>query len=315
MSVLLLVFGIGLLYFGGDLLVRYAVRLAALLKLSPLVIGLTVVAFGTSAPELAATLSASLQGSSAIAFGNIIGSNSANIGLILGLCAVVYPLASHARFLKREFPFMLGTALLFLPLMLDGVLTRTDGVILLIALVVYLWVLLRSDETPEVEAEFAESISPPKGSLWLSILGIVAGLVLLVLGARALVSGATTLARAIGISEQVIGLTLVAVGTSLPELASSLIAAFKRQGDIALGNIVGSNIFNILGILGISALVRPLALPFTQIQSDWLIMLAFTVVLAPFVVSGLRLVRWEGAVLLAAYLAYVIWLYGAGAAV
>jgi cation:H+ antiporter len=315
MSVLLLIIGIALLYFGGDLLVRYAVRLAALIKLSPLVIGLTVVAFGTSAPELAATLSASLQGSSAIAFGNIIGSNSANIGLILGLCALVYPLASHARFLKREFPIMLGAALLFLPLMLDGVLTRVDGAILLVALVVYLWVLLRSDETPEVEAEFAENISPPKGSLWLSILGIMAGLVLLVLGARALVSGATTLARAIGISEQVIGLTLVAVGTSLPELASSLIAALKRQGDIALGNIVGSNIFNILGILGISALVKPLALPFAQIQSDWLIMLALTIVLAPFVVSGLRLVRWEGAVLLAAYLAYIIWLYGAGAAV
>jgi cation:H+ antiporter len=310
MSVLLLIVGIALLYGGGELLVRYAVKLAALLRLSPLVIGLTVVAFGTSVPELAATLSASLQGSSAIALGNIIGSNSANIGLILGLCAVVYPLASNARFLKREFPFLLGAALLPAPLLRDGVLSAADGALLLAALGIYLWVLLRADEAPEVEAAFAAGITSPKGSLWLSLIGVIVGLVLLVVGARALVSGATTLARAIGISEQVIGLTLVAVGTSLPELASSLIAALKRQGDIALGNIVGSNIFNVFGILGVSALVKPLALPFGQFQLDWLIMLAFTLLLAPFVVSGLRLVRWEGLVLLTAYFAYVVWLYG-----
>lgn len=308
-NLLLIAVGIALLYVGGELLVRFAVRLAALLRLSPLVIGLTVVAFGTSAPELAASVSAALQGSSAIAISNIIGSNSANIGLILGLCALLQPIRATANFLRREFPFMLGAALVTAPLLGDGVIGRRDGLLLVGLLAGYLWVLLRPGEPPEVEAEFAQGLPAARGSLLVSLAGIIAGLVLLVIGARALIAGASALARELGVSEQVIGLTLVAVGTSLPELASSVIAAIRRQADVALGNVIGSNIFNVLGILGASALVEPLALPFAALQRDWLVMVGFTLILAPFVLSGHRLARGEGGVLLALYGGYVAWLY------
>ena len=244
MAALLIVLGLGGLFVGGELLVRFASRLARRLGVSSLVIGLTVVAFGTSAPELAASLTAALRGNAGIALGNVIGSNIANIGLILGVSALVTPLATRAPFLRRELPFMLLTSAALLPLLSDGRLSRVEGLSLIVVLLAYLALLLRgaAREAPSGRASEAtgatgeaEGDRGGPGPLLLSLLGIAGGLVLLVGGAQALVSGAVTVASALGVPENVIGLTLVAVGTSLPELASSLAAALKREPDIVSG--------------------------------------------------------------------------------
>ena len=302
MSVVLVAVGVGLLYLGGELLVRFASSLALRFRLSPLVIGLTVVAFGTSAPELAATLTAALSGSFAIGAGNVVGSNIANLGLILGLCAVLVPISVSKGVLRRELPVMLAASALPLLWFRDGVMSRVEGAITFALLLAYLFWTLRS---PSEEAE----VTTRSDKLWLTLLGIVTGLVLLVLGAQVLVEGATTLARAFGVPERVIGLTLVAVGTSLPELASSLVAVAKRQTDMVLGNLIGSNIFNILGILGLSSLVVPFELPFAALSLDLYIMLAFGLVTFLFLYTRKKLVRWEGLALLTAYAVYVGWLF------
>lgn len=310
MDSVLLASGLAALFAGGDRLVHGATMLARAVGLSPLVIGLTVVAFGTSAPELAASLAAALGGAPAVAFGNVVGSNVANLGLILGLAALLVPVTSGARFLRREMPFLLLTALLVPLLLVDGRAGRPDGVVLLLLLALYLWVLLRSKGEPAaVAAEFEEAYGDGRRRARAGALWSAAGLVLLVLGARLMVTGAVGLAREAGIAERVIGLTVVAVGTSLPELASSLVAALRREGDIVLGNVVGSNIFNVLGILGVTALARPLPVQLAAAWPDLAVMLAFTLLAWPFVASRLRLERWEGAVLLAGYGVYVAWLF------
>ena len=318
MAALLIVLGLGGLFAGGDLLVRFASRLARRLGVSALVIGLTVVAFGTSAPELAASLTAALRGNAGIALGNVIGSNIANVGLILGLSALVTPLATRASFLRRELPFMLLTGAALLPLLSDGRLGRLEGLGLILVLLVYLALLLRGatreappfEASPEVTEAAGEAGGETGGSspLLLSLLGIAGGLVLLVGGAQALVSGAVTVANALGVPENVIGLTLVAVGTSLPELASSLAAALKREPDLVLGNIVGSNIFNVLAILGISSVVQPLATT-AAFGLDLWIMLGFSLLVVPFLVTRLTLNRWEGGLLVGLYAAYTAWLF------
>src|SRR5690625_3476492 len=224
MNILLILLGVLLLYAGGELLVRNATKLAALWGLSPLVIGLTIVAFGTSSPELAASLIAALQDSPEIAIGNVVGSNIANVGLILGLTALIYPLRTQASVIRREVPFMVLAALLIPIALLDGTVSRLEGAIGVLLLAGFTYMLIRTDEKPEVtqeyEAEYsgAQAAKPP--SPLLAILGILAGLALLVGGAQSLVTGATAIARALGVPELVIGLTLVAVGTSLPELAT-----------------------------------------------------------------------------------------------
>lgn len=306
MAIFLIVLGLLGLLVGGELLVRFATQLARRLGISALVIGLTVVAFGTSAPELAASLTAALRGSPEIALGNVIGSNAANIGLILGLSALIMPLTTDARFLRREVPFMVLTGGALLPLLLDGRLGRLEGLGLLGVLLIYLVVLLRTGSAPQPEAAAAEptALSP----LWRCLLGIAGGLVLLVGGAQALVAGAVTTATALGVPETVIGLTLVAVGTSLPELASSLVAAVRGEADIVLGNIVGSNIFNVLAILGISSLAQPLTAPFASFEVSLWVMLGFSLLTVPFLATRLTLHRWEGALLMVLYAAYTVWL-------
>ena len=303
LNVLLILLGVGLLYLGGELLIRFATSLALRLKLSPLVIGLTVVAFGTSAPELAATLTAALNGSVAIATGNVIGSNTANLGLILGLCAVLLPVGISKLGLRRDIPIMVFAAVLPLIWFLDGVMSRTEGLITFLLLVTYVVWMLRTPQDSE------EELAPHTHALWLSLLGIIGGLALLVGGAQLLVEGASNLARAFGVPEKVIGLTLVAVGTSLPELASSLVAVFRRQTDMVLGNIIGSNIFNVLGILGISSFIVPLVQPFADLRFDIFIMIAFSLVTALFLLTRSKLVRWEGFTLMAVYFAYIVWLF------
>ncbi len=303
LDLVFIVLGVALLYGGGELLVRFASSLALRFRLSPLVIGLTVVAFGTSAPELAATLTASLSGAEAIAVGNVVGSNIANVGLILGLAALLLPIAIQRSVLRREMPVMIGVSLSPLLFFADGRLGRLEGATLFALLLAYLVWTLRTPNEDEV------SDSPDLYPLWLTLAGIVGGLVLLVLGAQVLIEGATSLARAFGVPERVIGLTLVAVGTSLPELASSLVAVLRRETDMVLGNIIGSNIFNILCILGITSVVTPLALPFAALRLDLSVMLAFAALTFVFLLTQRLLERWEGGVLVLAYALYIAWLF------
>lgn len=312
MSFVWILVGLVLLLGGGELVVRGASRLALSLGMTPMAVGLTVVAFATSAPELAASLTAASQGAPAVAAGNVLGSNIANIGLILGIAGVLHPIPVTAAFLRREVGVVIVASIALAAAMADGAVGRVEGVAFVAALVGYLGWMLRVESkkaNEDVQQEFAEAVAPDEhGALW--HLGVVAvGVALLVGGAQALVHGAVDLARAMAVPESVIGLTVVAVGTSLPELASSVIAARRGQGDIVLGNVIGSNIFNILGILGITALVQPLTFGVDTFLVDIGAMLVFAVLLLPILAAGMRLRRWEAAVLLVGYAAYIGWAF------
>lgn len=309
LNVLFIASGIVLLYFGGEALVKNAVVLARSWGISTMVVGLTVVAFGTSSPELAASLAAALSGSPSIAIGNVVGSNILNILFILGLTALIVPIRAQAQFIKREVPIMIGAALLlFAFLYFDQQITRWEGLFSVVLLGLYIWFLYRSSagESADVLEEFNQEYGQPAKTGWQTYAGLVLGLVLLGVGARLLTIGAVELARAFGAPELIIGLTIVALGTSLPEVAASITAALRREPDIALGNIVGSNIFNILGILGITALVQPVGLPWENIQRDIWVMLLASVLLWPFLATGSRLGRREGGVFLGLYVAYMV---------
>ena len=306
MDIFLVVIGIVLLYFGGEVLVKYSSRLALTLRMSPFVIGLTIVAFGTSSPELLASLVATLQGAPDLAAGNVIGSNIANLGFILGLSALIYPLRATSRFIRREVPFMIFAVIILVPLSLDLTISRVEGVILFGLLVLYLFYLFKSEasEDDEFVQEYGQNKSA-KGS----VLGVIGGVALLVLGAQILVTSAIAIARDFGVSERVIGLSLVAFGTSLPELASSLVAAMKREGNILLGNLIGSNIFNVLGILGLTAIITPIEVSPSIVRFDLWVAIGISVVVLPFLTTQLRIERWEGVVLLVAYLGYIAFLF------
>lgn len=308
LNILLIACGIVLLYFGGEALVKNAVVLARSWGTSTLVVGLTVVAFGTSSPELAASLAAALTGSPDIAIGNVVGSNTLNILLILGVTALVAPIRAQAQFIKREVPIMIGAALiLFWFLYFDQQVSRLEGLLSVVLLGLYTGFLYRSSagESAEVQGEFDQEYGRPVQVSWQAYAGVGLGLGLLGVGARLLTIGAVELARTFGVPELIIGLTIVALGTSLPEVAASITAALRREPDIALGNIVGSNIFNILGILGITALVQPVGLPWESIQRDLWVMLGASMLLWPFLVTGFRLGRREGSVFVGLYVIYV----------
>ncbi len=304
MAAVLIPIGVLFLYLGGELLVKNASLLARALGLSPLAVGLTVVAFGTSSPELAASLAAALRGAPEVAFGNVVGSNAANLGLILALAALVRPIRAQARFLRRELPFMVAVAGLLIAVAADGRVARLEGGFLLLLLFLYLFVLLRDREVPEVEAEFAAEYGRAVRFFLRRFFFLALGVLFLALGSSALVEGAVALARALGVGERAIGLTVVALGTSLPELAAALVAALRREGDILLGNVVGSNVFNVLGILGTVAAVKPLSLA-GGIGPDLLGMAGLSLLAWAFLWTGMRLGRREAAVLLAFYLLYV----------
>lgn len=307
MSYLLVAIGVAALYAGGDLLVNHASRLARSLGISPMVIGLTVVAFGTSAPELAATLAAAIRGVPELAVANVTGSNVANVGLILGSTALFYPLVTNWSFLRREVPWLLGVTVLAIPLLYDGRIGRLEGGLLLVVLAAFLVAAFRSGGAPGVEVPHADD--PPRTPAWRSGVWVAVGVVVLALGAQALVAGATTLALAWGVPARVVGLTLVAVGTSLPELASSLVAALKRQTDIILGNVVGSNLFNLLAVLGTAALVHPIVVEPVGVRVDLWVMFGFSVAIVPLLLRGRRLGRRGGALLFTAYVVYVVTLF------
>ncbi len=308
--------GIALLVWGADRFVLGAAALARNLGVSSLVIGLTVVGFGTSAPEMLVSALAALDGNPGVAVGNAIGSNIANIGLILGATALVVPLRVHSGALRREYPLLLGVSLLVPVLAWNLRLDRIDGVILLVLLVgitllMIHWARHGDSQDPlatETAAEIPEGLDTPRSLLWLAL-----GLVVLLIASRALVWGAVGLAQAFGVSDLVIGLTIVAIGTSLPELAASIAGVLKGEDDIAMGNVLGSNLYNLLAVLSIPALIAPTDLDPEVLRRDLPVMLLMTLAIY-FCGRGLhgrqgRIQRWEGALLLIAFAAYQYWLY------
>lgn len=305
---LLLLTGLVALYFGAEWLVRGGASLAVRLGVTPLLVGLTVVAYGTSTPELIVSSTAAAQGQGAIAIGNVVGSNIFNIGFILGLTALVAPMRVQLQLLKFDTPVMVGVALLFLLFFRDGSIQRWESLVFLAGIVLYTVVnvrLARRQASAHVRQEFDDSVPKPTGSPWTDTGLIVAGLATLVLGSRLFVTGAVDLARLFDISDAVIGLTIVAAGTSLPELASSLMAAWRKQPDIAIGNVVGSNIYNILAILGVCGMLASPVNGQGVSLTDTLIMIGFSAVLLVIAWSGFTLRRWEGALLLALYGGYL----------
>lgn len=306
MQILMLAGGLILLTIGAEYLVRGAISLANRLGMPPLLIGLTVVGFGTSMPELLVSLQAALGGSPAIAVGNVVGSNTANILLILGVAAVISPIAARIPNLKRDLVMMLLAAGAMLGLGYWGIVNFWLGLAMFALLAGYLARVTFTDRRrmTEDEAELAVKIAG-----WKEALFIVGGLGALFVGADLLIDAATAIAREFGISEAVIGLTIVAVGTSLPELATSVVAAFRKHAEVALGNVVGSNIFNILGILGITAIVVPVPVEASMASFDIPFMLAISLALALLIVLAGRISRIAGAVMLAIYAGYVTWLF------
>lgn len=313
MTVLLIVVGLALLAGGGELLLRGAVGLAARLRLSPAIIGLTVVAAGTSVPELAVSILASVEQQTDIAVGNVVGSNIFNALVILGLSALVRPLAIGGNTIRLEYPVLVLVTLLSVTLTQDGRVNGLDATLLLsvyIAFTAYMVSLVRQQmnalEVQEFSAEARDrDRGAPTASLARMALLVAAGIVLLGVGAQATVSGAVALASWFGLSERIVGLTIVAAGTSLPEIVTSVVSVARGRDDVAIGNVIGSNLFNILAILGLSAAIAPLDVDATIVASDNWWMLGATVLLFPIMASGARVGRLEGALLLAVYAYYL----------
>jgi cation:H+ antiporter len=324
----LLLSGLVLLVIGGELLVRGAVAVAERLGMSPLLIGLTLVGFGTSTPELVTSVQAALAGSPGIAVGNIVGSNNANILLILGLSALITPVAVQSNALRRDGVFVVTTALMLALISYAFTLDRIAGMLFLGLLATYLTYAYRQERTHVADAdghtsafEKAEAYDelhdgpirhPAQVKSWAQRMGLlfplglaIAGLLIVVFGGKLLVDGAIGIARSYGMPEAVIGLTIVAVGTSMPEFVTSVVAALRRHGDVALGNIMGSNIYNILGIGGVTGLISPTVVPAQIVAFDNLVMIGASLALFVFAWSGYRVSRMEGAALLAAYAVYI----------
>jgi len=318
MTFVYLIAGLVLLVAGAEVLVRGAAKLAAQFGIPPLIIGLTVVAFGTSAPETAVSVQAALNGSGDIAIGNVLGSNIANVLLILGVTSLVAPLIVSRQLIRLDVPIMIGASLVTYALAWDGSLSRLDGALLFSAVIAYTAFLIissrRATAAATADDEFAKEFGldeTPKPYASLINAGlVVAGLVLLVTGSNFLVEGAVSLARALGLSELVIGLTVIAIGTSLPELATSILAAIRGERDIAVGNIVGSNIFNLLCVLGLASLVSPNAIGVAAnaLAFDFPVMIAVALACLPIFFTGYAINRWEGLLFVAYYVAYTVYL-------
>jgi cation:H+ antiporter len=314
LSIVLFVIGLGLLLAGAEVLVRGASRLAFAAGISPLVVGLTVVAFGTSAPELAVGVGSALAGEPDIALGNVIGGNIFNVLVILGISALIVPLAVHERLIRIEVTLLIVISVLVLVFATDGVIARWEGMLLFLGIIAYTVFAVRQSrmESQDVQAEYAREFGAnPRAAarqfgLGWQVLLVVLGMGLLMLGARWLVEGAVDIAEALGMSELVIGLTVVAAGTALPEVATSVIASIRGERDIAVGNVVGSNIFNILGVLGLAAAVAPEGIPvqLSALTFDLPIMIAVAVACLPVFFSGGVIGRWEGAIFLLYYVLY-----------
>ena len=305
----MLLAGLVLLYLGGEWLVRGASTAALRLGLSPLMVGMTVVAFATSTPELAVTLDSAFAGVDDVAVGNIVGSNIANLGLVLGLAALIKPIRVQARMIRRDMPWLLLATLFAVWCLMDGLVGRAEGLLLLAGLVLFIGQNIRNAKTERVSVqeqfthEVKERVSSP-GRTWLMI---VAGVIALAAGGAAFVEAAVHIAEATGVSTAVVGLTIAAIGTSLPELATAIVASARGSSDICAGNIVGSNFFNLLCILGLTTVIAPLQRGDVQ-MGDLYVMAGLTGLVLPFMYSGFRLGRREGALLLLCYSAYLAWM-------
>lgn len=300
--------GLVLLGFGAEGLVRGSSSIALRMGVTPLVIGLTVVAFGTGSPEMVVSLQAALSGNSDLALGNIVGSNVCNVALILGAAALARPLHVRSALLHREVPVMIAVTLLLAALLYDGMLSRLEGALLALGAIVYTVVIYRAarrDRDAEVAAEFSDELRKPQSSTARSVALVAAGFLALLVGANVLVHGAVVIAQAMGMSQVVIGLTVIAIGTSLPELATSVVAALRNDADVAFGNVLGSNILNILLILGVVAMIRPISAAGLR-PLDLGMLIGTAIAIYPLMRRGRILNRWEGALLLAGYAAYVV---------
>lgn len=324
-SILFFLGGLVLLIAGAEILVRGASRLAFAAGISPLVVGLTVVAFGTSAPELAVSVQSALNQQAGIALGNVVGSNIANVLLILGVSALITPLVVDAQLVRLDVPLLIGISLLVVFFAANGVIGRAEGGVLFAGVLIYTVFLIRQSRRATQQAAQANSSpegqptqhlhAPPRALLLPNLGLVVVGLIMLVIGARWLVNAAVTFAQAMGISELVIGLTIVAVGTSLPEVATSVIAAVRGERDIAVGNVVGSNIFNLLAVLGLTSLIAPAGIPVptTALVFDLPVMTLVAIACLPIFFTGYRIARWEGFIFLGYYVAYIAYLVLQGA--
>jgi cation:H+ antiporter len=316
-TLVLFVAGIILLISGAELLVRGASRLAVAVGVTPLVVGLTVVAFGTGSPELAVGIQASMAGQADITIGNVVGSNIFNVLFILGISAIIAPLIVSQQLVRLDVPIMIVVSAAMMLMAIDGIIDRGDGLVLVAASIGYTWVLIRMSrrETAKVHSEYEQAYGATdqqkKRSRWaVHALLVGIGLALLVLGSEWLVDGAVAIASAMGVSELVIGLTIIAAGTSLPEVATSIIAGLRGERDIAVGNVVGSNLFNILVVIGITAIVSPAGLRVATpaINFDMPVMLAAAVLCLPIFFMNYRIGRWEGALFLSYYVFYTLYL-------
>ncbi len=315
MAILFFVVGLLFLIIGADTLVRGASRMAAVLGISPLVIGLTVVAFGTSSPELAVSVKSALSGQSSITVGNVVGSNIFNILFILGLSALIMPLVVSQQLVRLDVPLMIALSVIVLMLSLDENISLADGLMLVVGLIIYVWFLIYQSrrESVEVREEYAKEFRTERfaKSSWVKNIGLVlGGLALLVIGSRWLVDSAVFFAQYLGVSELVVGLTIVAAGTSLPEVVTSVIAATRGERDIAVGNVVGSNIFNIMGVLGLSSIVAPTGIEVSTavIRFDLPVMIVAALACLPLFYTGRVINRQEGLLLLGYYVAYTLYL-------
>jgi cation:H+ antiporter len=314
LSILGLLAGGLFLYFGAEGLIRGSASVAIRKGITPLVVGLTIVAFGTSSPEFVVSVAAAIRGNAGIAFGNIVGSNICNIALILGISAIISPIKVNIQLIKTDILVMIAVTLLLILLILDHSLSRIDGGILFLGIIVYTGYTLYMANKKKIKVDNLDI--EVKGKPWKDIFFIAGGIVVLVIGANLFIEGAIKLAVIMKVSDVIIGLTIVAVGTSLPELATSLLAAIKKEGDISIGNIVGSNIFNILCILGFAALLQPIILTgANQVNYvDMFVMMLIAIILLPLAWSKLELSRLEGAFLIFIYVGYVYYMYSYRAA-
>lgn len=306
-SALLVLAGLVVLTLGAEGLVRAGSSIALRLGVTPLVVGLTIVALGTSSPELVVSAQAAFMGSSGLAIGNVVGSNISNTALILGIAALVYPLKAKAVVIRREMPVMIAVSAILWLMILDGVLSRIDGIILAVSVIAYtgfLYYSARKGRVKEIEEQFAEAVDKPSKRPAADVLMLIGGIGFLVVGATLLVTGAVDIAKTLGIPEVVIGLSVVAIGTSLPELATSTVAAYRKEADMALGNAIGSNISNILLVLGVTAVISPISAADIRVV-DMAVMLGTAVFL--WALLGLRFVldRLEAFILLVVYALYI----------
>ena len=313
-QVLMFALGLTVLVVGADVLVRGASRLAVSFGVSPLVVGLTVVAFGTSAPEMAVSVGSALAGSPDLALGNVVSSNICNVLLILGISALITPLLVDEQIIRQEIPIMIGVSALLVVMALDGHLGLVESIVLFALVIAYtVFLIVQSRRASKaVQEEFGTDLPTSAWDRhWAVQVGLIAtGLVMLIVGADWLVEAAVAFARAFGVSDLVVGLTVVAVGTSMPEIATSIVAAMRGQRDIAVGNVVGSNIFNILAVLGASGIASGTGLPVSEAARnfDLWVMLAVAFACLPIMITGREIARWEGGVFLAYYAAYTAWL-------